>query len=425
MKRIILPILIVFGLIAGVQQASAVAPANQYFLRTWERTDKPVADLAVSRTWMWGPDAFTGLLQEAYEESPGGLREVQYFDKSRMEITHPDGNADSIWYVTNGLLVVELITGEMQVGDDEFEDWEPAEVNVAGDPGDPSAPTYASFSDVLEEPARELGTMIDERIDRDGDISSGNQFARWNVLAAELDTVTWHTIAAPFWDFMNSSGLIYENGQLANGMLFENPYFATGRPISEAYWSVVLVGGEEKDVLIQCFERRCLTFTPTNSEGWQIEAGNVGQHYYAWRYAEPESGVLNIGIGGREIWPGTTSGDVTTGLSFIGVTTGDVAGSFQASMNYTPPNPGPNVVNTLLGGTWSISSDDGNLSGTISGGMAIWDDTTSNAAVTGQFVVVDGTGRFEDASGTGEFTGVLSHLVFPPTLIGDLVLTLD
>jgi hypothetical protein len=38
-------------------------------------------------------------------------------------------------------------------------------------------------------------------------------------------------------------------------------------------------------VLVQCFERRCLTWTPGNPNGWTVEAGNVGQHYYQWRYA--------------------------------------------------------------------------------------------------------------------------------------------
>jgi hypothetical protein len=46
----------------------------------------------------------------------------------------------------------------------------------------------------------------------------------------------------------------------------------------------VKVDGRYKDVLVQCFERRCLTYTPTNPDGWKVEAGNVGQHYYAWRY---------------------------------------------------------------------------------------------------------------------------------------------
>jgi hypothetical protein len=48
----------------------------------------------------------------------------------------------------------------------------------------------------------------------------------------------------------------------------------------------VLVGGAPADVLIQCFERRCLTYTPDNAPEWQVESGNVGQHYYRWLYEQ-------------------------------------------------------------------------------------------------------------------------------------------
>ncbi|MEZ4570080.1 MAG: clostripain-related cysteine peptidase [Thermomicrobiales bacterium] len=54
--------------------------------------------------------------------------------------------------------------------------------------------------------------------------------------------------------------------------------------MTEAYWATVEVAGTPKDVLSQCFERRCLTYTPDNDPGWQVEAGNVGLHYYDWRY---------------------------------------------------------------------------------------------------------------------------------------------
>src|SRR5215211_7285072 len=63
--------------------------ANDDFERTWSRTDKPVADHAVSRTWMWGEEPYSPQMWEEYEESPNHLREVQYFDKSRMEINNP------------------------------------------------------------------------------------------------------------------------------------------------------------------------------------------------------------------------------------------------------------------------------------------------------------------------------------------------
>jgi len=37
---------------------------------------------------------------------------------------------------------------------------------------------------------------------------------------------------------------------------------------------------------VQVFERRVLTYTPGNPPGWDVEAGNVGLHYYEWRYGE-------------------------------------------------------------------------------------------------------------------------------------------
>jgi hypothetical protein len=70
----------------------------------------------------------------------------------------------------------------------------------------------------------------------------------------------------------------------ATAPLFVHAFCATGLPITEAYWGNVKVGGDHTDVLIECFERRCLTYTPGNPAGWQVEAGNVGQRYYEWRY---------------------------------------------------------------------------------------------------------------------------------------------
>ncbi len=88
---------------------------------------------------------------------------------------------------------------------------------------------------------------------------------------------------------MNSSGTVYENGQYVEALMFQSPLFATGRPITEAYWAEVLIAGTPTDVLMQCFERRCLTYNPSNAEGWQVEAGNVGIHYYDWRYGAQQT----------------------------------------------------------------------------------------------------------------------------------------
>jgi hypothetical protein len=37
---------------------------------------------------------------------------------------------------------------------------------------------------------------------------------------------------------------------------------------------------------VQVFERRVLTYTPSNPDGWKVEAGNVGLQYYQWRYID-------------------------------------------------------------------------------------------------------------------------------------------
>jgi hypothetical protein len=263
-------------------------PDHSAFTSTWSRTDQPVKELAVSRTWMWGDGAATSTLWEEYADADGERRAVKYFDKSRMEVTHPDGDSTSPWYVTNGLLVVELVSGALQLGDDLFEQRSPAEVNVAGDPDVALGPTYATFGPLRDEPPLPDNVIITQRLTRDGTVTSDPGLAGYGVTTAYhvVEEGIDHQIAAPFWEFMTASGLVRENGENVNAALFLNPFYATGYPITEAYWTTVMVGGIPRDVLVQCFERRCLTYTPDNTPGWQVEAGNVGRHYYIWRYGQ-------------------------------------------------------------------------------------------------------------------------------------------
>src|SRR5205085_12057270 len=39
-------------------------------------------------------------------------------------------------------------------------------------------------------------------------------------------------------------------------------------------------------VLIQPFQRRVLTYVPSFPAGWRVQMGNIGQHYYDWRYKD-------------------------------------------------------------------------------------------------------------------------------------------
>ncbi|CAN5794877.1 hypothetical protein BH23CHL2_BH23CHL2_15310 [soil metagenome] len=257
-------------------------PNLDEFDGVWQRTDLPVADGRVQRTWIWGATPVSGVITERYDESPGGFRQVQYFDKSRMELNDPDTDEDSTWNVTNGLLVWELMSGWMQVGDGAYIERKPAGVNVAGDPD--SGPTYAALSPLRWAAALDEDEPITSRVDVNGAVTNDPLLAERDIRAVHYVEQTDHTVAGPFWDFMNSEGPIDDEGQPADDLLFENPFYATGFPITEAYWTEVEVNEIPTDVLIQCFQRRCLTYTPDNAPGWQVEAGNVGWHYYQWRY---------------------------------------------------------------------------------------------------------------------------------------------
>src|SRR3989344_8394666 len=166
-------------------EAAKFQPDNEHFQRGWDRTDKPVKEGLVSRTWMWGP-AFSNEIQEDYieGENPPGKRTVQYFDKSRMEITHPNASdPNSIWYVTNGLLVNELTSGAMQMGDTLPEHYiykGPAEINVAGDQDDTNGPTYKTFQRLT---GYELqpDTLYTKRVDRAGNVTNDPSLASYNI----------------------------------------------------------------------------------------------------------------------------------------------------------------------------------------------------------------------------------------------------
>jgi polysaccharide biosynthesis protein PslG len=273
--------------------SDAPAPGNgEYaspnFRAVWERTDRPIAEgrLPQPRTWLWGPQPNTAAHREPYGDSPGGSRLVQYFDKSRMEINNPANNQ-----VTNGLLVVEMITGRLQIGDNAFSDRAPAEQAVAGDPieANPNGPTYASFRNVAypvnaaKAPNR-MGQTVTAVLGRDGSVRDDAGLARYNAVIGSYDTNLGHNVPRVFTDFFAQRGLVYEGGYRQGQVIDAN--FAVGLPVSEPFWARVRVGGVEKDVLMQAFERRVLTWTPDNPDGFKVEMGNVGQHYLRWRYGK-------------------------------------------------------------------------------------------------------------------------------------------
>ena len=266
--------------------------ADPAFKRVWDRTDSVVAEGRIPRTWFWGPGPNTPGLLEQYNQGANRLRLVQYFDKSRMEINNPQGDRNNAFFVTNGLLTVELISGFIQVGDADFVKYRPACIPMSGDFGDTNAPTYFAFQGVSNTQAGDhnapdrTGQNATETIDRNG--TTGNDPSKASVPGVKFayyEPTTKHNVPQIFWDFLNSSGPVKNaQGQVVNERLIDPWNYASGLPISEPYWAKASIQGQVKDVLIQAYERRALTYVPSNPAGFQVEMANIGQHYFDWRY---------------------------------------------------------------------------------------------------------------------------------------------
>lgn len=261
-------IALVLPSIMAVQAAGSFAtPA---FQQQWQQGE------AIAPNF-WGPLATARDGQhEPYKEAPGGQRLVQYFDKTRMELTNP---ASGI--VTNGLLTVELKTGRLQVGDNAFEQRQPAQVNIAGDPGT-DGPTYADLAQLQEHfPHKD---QIDVGLFR-------YAHGRFDILP--LGDPLYDVLGNPS---VNTLGAYTEDPAGRYGQYVFPPFAdyirslplpmdqTTGYPIAPLFVAEVKIAGIPTYVAIQAFERRVLTYNPGNANRFKVEFGNIGQHYYTWRY---------------------------------------------------------------------------------------------------------------------------------------------
>ncbi len=284
----------------AVEPVEESAFASPLFERVWRRTDAPVAAGVARRSWTWGPGA--GLTR--LEPFDGASRSVQYFDKGRMEVNPAVRDPASPWAATSGLLTVELVSGRVQVGVDSFENRAPAADPVAGEapaPGDGAVPTYGDFAAVASLPGGP-----DRRVapNRGPVVATISRSGVGSLPASKANIVqnvgyfpaTGHNVPDVFWSFMHGQGLVADaGGGYAFRQLFD-PTFVLGYPISEAYWAAAIINGKPTQVLIQLYQRRVLTYVPGFATAWQVQMGNVGSHYYAWRYGTPLPAAAPVAV---------------------------------------------------------------------------------------------------------------------------------
>ncbi len=287
MKHFLLALLIMLTVLlpspARMQTVSGDGFATAAFRQLWTRADALVERGQTDRSWIWGAAA-GDRRYEAFAEAPGMARLVQYVDKARMELTDPTDPSSAA--VTTGLLVVELITGQIQTGYTTFAAHAPATIPVAGDLIDnANAPTYALLGALMPRAPEHLGQRVSATIGAAG-VADVPELAGAETQIVTYEPVTGHNVPRVFQDFMQARGPVLVDGQIRSDQVVD-PLSTFGYPITEPYWMQVQVGGQPTTVLVQAFERRLLTYTPSNPVPWQVEMGNVGQHYFRWRYGQP------------------------------------------------------------------------------------------------------------------------------------------
>jgi hypothetical protein len=201
-------------------------------------------------------------------------RTVQYFDKGRMEDTSADylhGGPKNV--LTNGRLVVEMMRGQIQVGDSRYLAQPPAAIAIIGDAGS-GDPTYADLANLPER---------DERTDPDlFPFAFDAQTQQWAPTQTLPTGISPQMLAgtrtedpngrysqrlfAPFAEMMS---------QLSNAMP------TIGLPITPMFIISARVAGVTTTYIAQAFERRVLLYDPTDG---QVQFADVGMHYYQWRY---------------------------------------------------------------------------------------------------------------------------------------------
>jgi hypothetical protein len=259
-----------------------ISTADPLFYSVWERVDRPVKEGQAVRSWVWGPEAHTSL-QEPYGDS---TRLVQYFDKARMERNPATDQKPA--FVTNGLLVVEMLSGRVQTGPNQYETRSPATIAIGGDGAGNPAPSYAVLARVSSllgenKAPSAMRSPVTTTLSADGAKGAITFPAteRIGYYAAE----TGHNIPDVFFNFLNQSGKVYVRDGYHTGVVLDW-VFTVGYPISEPYWTRMSIAGKAQDVMVQAFQRQILTYIPSYQPPWNVQFGNVGTQYFQWRYGK-------------------------------------------------------------------------------------------------------------------------------------------
>ncbi len=173
--------------------------------------------------------------------------------------------------ISQGLLVREMATGNVQLGYDDFVQGDPAPLPIfSGVSTADDVLTYADFALVVSTPAgNRTGEVLDEWIVPGGSVTEDTPPVE--LLAGRFEPITGYNIPRVTASWLETKPFGVQSSD------------ALGLPISEPYW-VHSGKGEAGISLIQLFERRVVVYTPDLPLAERFSLTSAGRHYYRWRY---------------------------------------------------------------------------------------------------------------------------------------------
>lgn len=165
---------------------------------------------------------------------------AQYFEKGRIE-DHRGKVSDPAWAFMYGRLTAELMVHAPEQA-----------VNATNI-------TYAALESVAN-PNLRMPAPIN--------FSQGTQAVQDGIFVpydAFLRAAPGYVVPLYFWSYITQADLF------PGGWLHD-----IGLPMSAAFLVTTVKQGEQRQIMLQAFERTVLTYDPLNPRAWQVERGNIG-----------------------------------------------------------------------------------------------------------------------------------------------------
>lgn len=146
-------------------------------------------------SFVWGPKLNDTKIED-YADVDGGKVTTKYLDKGGIQEFKKNGKE----VVSSSQAAIELISGQLRVGDSKVINKGKSAVGMAGDQDDTLAPTYAAFDKVSNTPngnhfaENKTGQYVAQAMDRNGNVSeaAGNLTTKYKN--AHYENATKHNI---------------------------------------------------------------------------------------------------------------------------------------------------------------------------------------------------------------------------------------